>query len=217
VAQPLLTSVPKVIDYLNSPVSEDGQRILKDYIHIASGLVRKYTGRRFSSPRDEGVTREFYMYGRTRTYIDEVFSAADITAVTDEYGVALNYTLDFGNEYPSQGADLTITPLYQEFGVKGLPADHSDFFIRELGGVATQSVPTAIRVTGDFGYEEGAIPREVEFATRRTVALWYKEEVANYTEGAFISRGREFNPEELPAIVLGMLESTWKVDRAVLI
>lgn len=214
--QPLLTTSSKVKTYLNSPVGEADEAVIKDYVQIASRLVRSYCKRRFTSPKVT-ETRTYRTYGRTSVYVDEVFASSDITSVTDDFGMSLAYELDFGSEGETKGAELTVVPYSMHYGVQGLPEDHRDHFIRNLHGSGTTSNPKAIRVTATFGYAEGAIPREIEFATRRAAAMWFKEEIANYTEGAFISRGQQFVPEELPAIVIGMLENTWRVDTAVLI
>lgn len=213
--RPLLTDVPRVKEYLRSPIGEGGELILERFCTVASRLIRRETGRKFTVPRI-ATTREFRTYDFSTVYVDEVFSVADITSVTDSTGLALNYDLDwdggdqnFPEDDPPMGATLEVKPLGLDFGITGLPEDHADYFIRDIRGDALIKYPEIVRVTGTFGYEEDGnpfeIPEEIRFAATRAVALWFKEEIAHYTEDAFISRGREFTPEALPPIVMATL------------
>lgn len=208
-ALPDLTSVDRVKEYLRTNVGEHGTSVLRDFVGTASRLIRRYTGRRFTSPRIL-ETRVFRPYGMGTVHIDEVFSTDDITAVVDENGVEVLYDLDFGTDPQPYGVDMQPQSLATRFGITGLPEQHCDNFIRELRGPYVNSLPEKISVTATFGYGEDTegnplIPPDIEFAARRAVAIWWKEEVAHYTDDAFISRGRIFLPEELPPIVIATL------------
>jgi hypothetical protein len=136
-----------------------------------------------------------------------------------------------------KGAELEIAPLGSYLGSSGisggfaggagaghswLPPDHGELFITEIrpssnGG---NRYPQKVIVTGNFGYGGplGRIPDDVEFATRRAVAAWYKEEIARYTADAFISRGRMFEPDVLPPVSLAQLRGAgWIVEDPVMV
>lgn len=208
-AMPDLTTLERVKAYLRAEIGANGEEVLNDFIVIASSLVRKHTKRRFTSPRVT-ETREYHSYGRSVVHIDEVFSAADITAVKDQAGLDVLCELDFGGDPEPYGVDLEPRSLAMVYGVQGLPPQHNDNFIRELRGDAANDLPEKILVTATFGYGENAeleplYPPEIEFAARQAVSIWWKEEVAHYSEDAFISRGRIFEPEDLPPVVRGKL------------
>ena len=213
-AQPLLTTVPRVKEYLRANVGANGEEVLHDFITAASERIREFTGRRFTSPRVT-ETREFRAYGLGEVYVDEVFERADIISVTDKFGFPTPYDVDFGASPVKRGATLRPVSLGMRYGIQGLPGDHADHFIRELRGDAAHYLPDTILVTGRFGYPEGQLPADIKFETMRCVATWWKEEVAHYTADAFISRGRFFPPDELPPIVMAGLRRNWKIDREV--
>lgn len=219
-AQEPLTTVTKVKDYLRQPVGENAELMLSDFATIASRMVREFTRRRFTTPRTTEV-REFRTYGLDTVYVDELLSAADVISVTGEDGVPLEADLDFSETLggsQAKGCVLRVQPLYATYGgLSNLPQDHGDLFIRNFAGAQEDPSPKLVRVEATFGYDplgadgEYPIPPDVEFATRRAVALWYKEEIAHYTQDAFISRGRMFEPEMLPPISASMLKP-WKVE-----
>lgn len=218
--QPDLTTPQKVKDYLRHDPGEQGERVLQDYIQIASRLVRSATKRRFTSPPEEGVTRTYYTYGQGSVYIDELRSPPDLTGISDDVDMPVYYELTW--DWASDeivGAELNLRPsTFSSESDFGFPPDHADLFITEVRPSVMTRYPVALKVTGTFGYEEGTIPEDVEFATRRAVALWFREEIAHYTDDAFISRGRQFNPEMLPPITMAMLRgSGWVVEEALVI
>lgn len=218
-AQPTLTTVPKVKAWLSDPIDAKREIIIQDYVTTASRMIRQVTGRRFTSPRVTSVTREFPTYETDTVYVDEVFAASDIITVTDEHDLALPYEIDWDEDGGIvKGAEITVTPLggSGDYGLLGLPADHSDLFITELNAYAIRRHAKRIKVTGNFGY--AAIPEDVEFAARRTVGVWFKEEVSRYTADAFISRGQVFEPDALPSIALSQLRGAgWVIEEPVMV
>lgn len=230
-ASPDLTTVQKVKDYLRKQdMSEQSEIILQDFIVIASRMVRAATKRRFTAPRETNVIREFRTYGNHEVYVDEVLSPSDITSVTDESGMSVSYDADFEEEKgPARGCTIELSPWLSDGygGIQGLPEDHADMFITEWRPRTSGPVyPRKIFVRGNFGYNEDfatpgnplGLPSDIEFATRRAVALWFKEEIAHYTDDAFISRGRQFDPEELPPLSMATLKGgDWIVRDTVLV
>jgi hypothetical protein len=219
-AQPDLTTVGKVKDVLRDPVGPRDEIILQDLVTTASRMIRQITGRRLTSPRATGITREFPTYDTSTVYVDEVFSEDDITSVTDENGVSLVYEADWDDDGGIvKGVELTVSQLdlVDAYGIRGLPPDHGELFTTELRGYyGGLRYPKKVRVSGNFGYAAGTLPGEVEFAARQAVAVWFREEVARYTADAFISRGQVFEPEALPAIALSKLRATgWIIEESV--
>ena len=223
-AQPDLTTLTKVKEYLRDPQGPGADWQIEQLISSASSLMRQVTKRRFTSPRETGVLREYRPYGTNAVYIDEVCSPSDILGVTDESGISLAYDADFHSDDPlTKGATLTVEPVgygssWSNGGLLSLPPDHGDLFLRELSVplVGIGAYPRKVLVTGNFGYT--TIPAEIEFAARRTVGVWFKEEIARYTADAFISRGRMFEPEALPPITMAQLERTgWIVKQPVMV
>lgn len=217
-AQPDLTTLQRVKDYLRSPVGENAEVVLQDMIRVASRMIRRETRRRFTSPVEVGVSRTLNVYGNSFVYVDELRSPADLISVSGEDGLSVLYKTDFEEtDGDPKGCTIELADDATAFATAGLsgrrlPADHGDLFIRELGGYPYWGgLPDSITVTGNFGWPE--IPEDIAFAAVRTVALWFKEEIAHYTDDAFISRGRQFNPEALPPITMAMLRGgDWIVE-----
>src|SRR5215207_1673122 len=224
-AQPNLTDSQSVLDWLRDPVPENKRWIIEEYIAVASSMIREVTKRRFTEPRELDVIREYRTYGTDIVYVDEVFSESDLISVVDENGVYLTYDADFDRIDPvTQGCELVLQPTgfasgssWRNGGLLALPPDHGELFITELsypvGALAGGSdFPRKVLVRGNFGWEK--IPAEIEFAARRTVGTWFREEIARYTADAFISRGRVFEPEALPPMVQSQLSKTgWITER----
>lgn len=222
-AEPL-TTVARVREYLRTSFNDSQAETAERLIRTASRIIRTATGRRFSIKGEEPETREIPTHGDTSVYVDELRSLGDLDSVTDDSGIALPYELEW-DENAGERRGVTVrfesaASLYAGSASRGLsfpgyPMDHADLFIRELnpGALSTSfaGIPSTILVTGAFGYEE--IPEDVEFAATRTVGLWYKEEIARYTDDAFISRGQQFNPEMLPPITMAMLRgANWIIE-----
>jgi hypothetical protein len=213
VAQPLLTTPGKVKSWLRDTVHEKQEWIIELLIESASSMIREVTGRSFTSPRETNVLREQRTYGTDNVYFDELVAPGDILGVADENGVALIYDADFGSDPVKKGCTITIEPAgsygsWRNGGLLALPPDHGELFLTEISypTYLYDSLPRKIVLRGNFGWEE--IPAEIEFATRRTVGTWFKEEVARYSADAFISRGRVFEPEALPPLVQSQLSKT---------
>lgn len=205
-AQPELTTLPSLEDYLRVPLGgTPAENVLTGLIQAASRSIRQHTGRRFTTPPTPEA-RKYMTYGYSDVYVDEVFSEEDIASVVDSSGMAVSYEIDFGNEPDPHGATLQIKRASDSYGISGLPSQHVDNFVRELRPGWESALPAWVLVTGTFGYPQGGIPAEIEFAANRCVATWWKENVAQYTDDAFISRGRVFPPEELPPVVVASLK-----------
>lgn len=217
-SRPDLTTPRRVKNYLRVPsdqLGDSAEEFLTYACKAASGLIRRETHRRFTSPPVE-ESREYRLHGGSYVYIDELFSTAGIQ-VRDGGGASLIFDAELDGD-GGQARGLTITlnsgaPVYAGLSGMRMPPDHADNFIREFNGTAS-TAPDRIVVTGLFGWSE--IPEDVSFAATRAVGLWFKEEIAHYTDDAFISRGREFRPDALPPLTMAMLRGGgWFVDEGV--
>jgi hypothetical protein len=231
---PDLTTTSRVKGYLRSGsgISSDDTRTLGDLIRIASRLIRATTRRRFGTRGETPVsqTRLVPTYGSESVYIDELMSTDDLVSVTDSSGLTVPYEIDI-DDYSSasgepRGATIHVGAYAGMYESRGLnyswAPDHADLFIRNLNldgytyGSSAGRVPRKLSVTAVFGWEE--IPEDISFAATRAVALWFKEEIAHFGEDAFISRGQQFNPEELPPLTMAMLRgANWIVREGALV
>jgi hypothetical protein len=192
------------------------EEVLQALIETASDLVREVTRRRFTVPRELGTTREFRTYGSESIYVDELVASADILGVVDESGNTLIYDADFDFTDPiTKGATLRVAragAYWLSGGLSSLPPDHSDLFLTELWGTEMYSKsPPKVFVMGNFGY--AAVPKDIEFATRQAVAVWFREEISRYTADTFISRGRMFEPDTLPPLTMAKLRGAGWIVR----
>lgn len=216
---PPLTTLPKVKNYLRAEIGPGGETLLQDLIDVASREIRRHTRRRFEVPRVM-ESRTFRTYGFGSVYVPEVEGASAITSVTDTSGLAVDYDMDDFSQrdaYP-KGVKITLreparAPQLLSSGY--IPADHANLFATELNSVPLgirPGFPEKIVVTGTFGYER--VPPEIEFQARRCVSIWWKEEAAHYTQDAGISRGRRFDFDDLPPLIIAALRD-WVFEEVI--
>lgn len=208
-----LTDKDAVKEFLEDDSNErDG--LIESMVKAASSMIRKEAKRRFTVPRT-AESRTFYPDGSGSVYLDEMFQETDITSVVDEsdYEVTYEYRPDYyGPE--AMGGHLLLPEASNQwgggFGGGTFPTEHSDWFTRNLVGVPSISpYPRAIKVTGTWGY--AAVPAEIEYLARRTVAIWVKGDLSHFSETYSMSEDRIARPEKLPSAVRAAL-AEWKAS-----
>jgi hypothetical protein len=205
------------IDQVKSLLGYDGSERdvdLQVLVEAASAMIREHTGRRFTvGPDEEGrveETRTFYPEGRRSIYVDELFSADDITSVVDSSDTALSYNFRpdrIGGRV--KGARLFFSDRYVDYSL--YPPEHSDFFIRNMHNPAAlnSGVFDEVSITATFGWGPDT-PRDLSYIAARTVVIWYKGELAHYASTFNPELGEVVVPEKLPGSVMKQLRD-WKL------
>jgi hypothetical protein len=201
-----LTDIDQVRSLLG--ITGSGQDTnLQFLIDAASEMIREHTGRRFTEGRVEEA-RTLYPEGVRSVYVDELFAPADITSVVDEGGSALTYTF----RPDTTGGRIKGARLYfpdTGLRVRDFPEDHSDWFVRNMHGFNTNVPPMVVTISGTFGWGDD-LPADLRYVAARTVAIWYKGEIAHFASTFDAEMGRFVVPEKLPASVSAQLED-WRI------
>lgn len=210
-----LTDKEAVKEFLEMDSSDSSRdSIIESMIKAASSMIRREVKRRFTVPRaTEG--RVFYPDGTGSIYLDEMFEESDITGVVDADGYEVRY--EFRPDYygpEAMGGYLLLPEASNQFGGFGdrpFPAEHSDWFTRNLTGFNTgvPPYPRSVTVTGTWGY--ATTPEEIEYLARRTVAIWVKGDISHFSETYSVAEDRVARPEKLPSAVRAAL-AEWKAS-----
>lgn len=205
-----LTTLEAVKAYLQiEPSDESSDEMLASLIVDASLEVRTFTRRAFTIDPD-GPVREVRILpatGSRRLYLDEVFSADAIYSIKDELDFDLIGWTFKPDSYPRAGG----TVLLRDQGFfEGLPKDHLDWFVRNLD--SPPGVPDLyVTVDAEFGYD--VVPPEIEYQTRRTVAVWNAQTEGGI--GEFGGGAADASTEsDLPPQVVTSL-NLWKIRQPV--
>lgn len=187
----------------------DKRNDIIDYlIPVASDAIRSETGRLFTIP-PVVEDRQVLIYRDRIVYLDEI---NEITAVLDANGLAMAYETLPESSIPKRGEYLLIA---QPVDASKLPPMHADLFTVNLNGPYPQgynSWPLRVRVYGNWGWAK--VPKEIDYLCARTVQLWYKGGIAEFTQTYALGGPVDqfVVPDRLPTAVIKGLKS-WKKPR----
>ncbi len=184
---------------------EEVDEVLEYLIPAASGMIRHYTGRRFTTPVDT-QTRTFIVFKDRTVYLDEV---ATVTSVKDVDNLTIEYQLLPETQPPYMGQYLILA---QPVNPASLPEQHVDLFTINLRGpyppTTFRPFPLQVKVAGTWGYTE--VPDEIDYLCARTVEQWYKGGIAEFTQSYAGGVETVVIPDRLPTAVLKAL-SAWRM------
>jgi hypothetical protein len=189
----------------NQP-DQDNANVTFDFlIRAASKLIRRETGRRFG-PRQSGVTRSYVVAKGGKVYVDELFTVDDILSIEGPVGVTVDWEYAPQDENPEEnlGGYIKMGGEPWPYDLARMAPEHDGFFTRNMNpppGAPRDWSNTAIKITGNFGYED--IPDDISYLCARTVQIWWDTNIVNFSEGE--ESGAVEIPDRLPQSVLSAL------------
>lgn len=198
---------------------DEAQDLLDHLVDVASRMIRSETRRRFTAPRELAVARRFTVYSTGTLYLDDITDEDDVLSVSGPVGPLVRDT-DYEvrpETYPTLGCYLYFYgdswPDVSAYG-----DSYSDWFTRNLTAppyLANRSWRgKRVAVTANWGTDE--VPEGVNYLAARTVAVWWKSDIAHFASTYSEVEGRFVEPDRLPPVVLSDLKRNWKAPQPTL-
>ncbi len=154
--------------------------VLEMLITPASEMIRESTGRYFTVPQAT-EDRVVVVYRERIVYLDETTSDR-VIGVKNADGLDLN--LDYRILPETRRVKGCYIQLPRKSDYSRFPESHLDFFTTNLHGMPSggeyDDMGEALVVTALWGYT--AVPETLDYLTARTVQLWFKDNIAEYTQ-----------------------------------